>query len=186
MVPVVDVIHVIAVGHSFMPAAFGVHMGVVLMGNMRQVMLVIMAFVRDMRVPLVDVVNVTLMRDSGVPALRPADRRRSPRGSVTARQARLGAGPAAQCSAVRCPGHARPRPQQPADRVPRVRRRRVVPLVARPRNARCLAARPRRFARRSAGRSPTTGAVETYSGGRTTSLGPPSGPMPRRSYASSG
>ena len=96
MVPVVDVIHVIAVGHSFMPAAFGVHMGVVLMGNMRQVMLVIMAFVRDMRVPLVDVVNVTLMRDSGVPALRPADRRRSPRGSVTARQARLGAG--ASCS----------------------------------------------------------------------------------------
>jgi hypothetical protein len=40
------------------------------MGEMRQAMLVIMAFVRGMRVPLVDVVNVTLMRGGGVPALR--------------------------------------------------------------------------------------------------------------------
>ena len=35
-VPVVHIIHVISVGHSFMPAAFGVHVGVVLMDEMRQ------------------------------------------------------------------------------------------------------------------------------------------------------
>jgi hypothetical protein len=40
-VPVVDVIHAIAVGHSFMPVAFGVHVGIVLLGEMRQVMIVI-------------------------------------------------------------------------------------------------------------------------------------------------
>lgn len=70
-VPVVDEIHVIAVGHSFMSAALGVHVGVVLMGEMRQVMLVIMALVRGMRVALMDVVNVSVMRNTGVPALRP-------------------------------------------------------------------------------------------------------------------
>jgi hypothetical protein len=40
-VPVVEVIHAIAVGHSFMPVAFCVNVGMVLMGEMRQVLIVI-------------------------------------------------------------------------------------------------------------------------------------------------
>ena len=40
-VPVVEVIHAIAVGHSFMPLAFCVNVGMVLMGEMRQVLIVI-------------------------------------------------------------------------------------------------------------------------------------------------
>jgi hypothetical protein len=72
-VPVVDVIRVVAVGHSFVSAAFGVYVVVVLVGDMRQVMLVVMALVRGMRVPLVDVVKVTVVRDRGVPALRPME-----------------------------------------------------------------------------------------------------------------
>jgi hypothetical protein len=68
-VPVVDVIHVIAVGHDVMPAAFGVHVGVLFVGEMGQVVLVIVAFVRCMRVTLVDVVDVAFVRGSGVPAL---------------------------------------------------------------------------------------------------------------------
>src|SRR5690242_7359863 len=40
-VPVVEVIHAISLGHSFMPVAFGVNAGMVLMGEMRQVLTVI-------------------------------------------------------------------------------------------------------------------------------------------------
>jgi hypothetical protein len=40
-VPVVEVIHAISVGHSFMPVAFGVNVGMVLMGEMRQLLIVI-------------------------------------------------------------------------------------------------------------------------------------------------
>jgi hypothetical protein len=40
-VPVVEVFHAIAVGHSFMPVASGVNVGMVLMGEMRQVLIVI-------------------------------------------------------------------------------------------------------------------------------------------------
>jgi hypothetical protein len=70
-VPVVDVIHMIAVGQGLMTAAVAVPVGVVLMGEMRQRMLVIVALVREMCMPLVDVVHVALMQGSGVAALRP-------------------------------------------------------------------------------------------------------------------
>jgi hypothetical protein len=70
MVPVVDVIHMIAVGHRLMPAPFAMHVVVGLMQSMRQVMLVVMALVGDVRVPLMDVVKVPLVLDGGVPALR--------------------------------------------------------------------------------------------------------------------
>jgi hypothetical protein len=72
-VPVMDVIHVIAVGYRLMPAAVAMHVVVPLVEGVRQVVLVVMALVRDMRVSLVDVVDVPLVLDSGVPALRPVD-----------------------------------------------------------------------------------------------------------------
>ena len=45
-VPVVDVIHAIAVGHRFYARSHGVNVGMALMGEMRQVLIVICCLIR--------------------------------------------------------------------------------------------------------------------------------------------
>ena len=72
MVPVMGVILMIAVSHGFMPAAVAVHVGVLLMGDVRQAMLVVVvAAIVFLNMALVDVVHVALVRGSGMPALWP-------------------------------------------------------------------------------------------------------------------
>lgn len=72
-VPVVGIIHMIAVGQGLMTAVVAVSVAVVVMGEMRQGMLVVVTLMQGMRVPLMDVVHVALVRDGGVPALWPVD-----------------------------------------------------------------------------------------------------------------
>jgi hypothetical protein len=73
MMPVVDVVHMIAMGDGFVAAAIAVCVRVLLMSDMGQGMLVVVALMRGMRVALVDVVDVTLVLGGGVPALCPVD-----------------------------------------------------------------------------------------------------------------
>jgi hypothetical protein len=70
-VPVVGVVHVIAVGDRFVPAVAAVRMGVALVGGMRQGVLVVVALMRGVRVPVMDVVRVAFMLCAGVPAAGP-------------------------------------------------------------------------------------------------------------------
>jgi hypothetical protein len=70
-VPVVGVVHVIAVGDRFVPAVAAVRMGVILVGGVRQGVLVVVALMRGVRVPVMDVVHVAFMLRAGVPAAGP-------------------------------------------------------------------------------------------------------------------
>jgi hypothetical protein len=54
-----------------MPAAVTVHVGVALVSGVGQGMLVIVALMGGVRVPVMDVVHVSLMTGAGVPAARP-------------------------------------------------------------------------------------------------------------------
>jgi hypothetical protein len=66
--PVMGVVHVIAVPDGLVPAARPVLVPVLVVGDVRQRVLVVVAVVRGVRVALVHVVSVILVRRAGVAA----------------------------------------------------------------------------------------------------------------------
>ena len=70
-VPFMEVVDVIVVDHSLVAARFTVGMVVARVFDVREHVLVVMAFVNGMGVALVDVVGVALVVGSGVPAAGP-------------------------------------------------------------------------------------------------------------------
>jgi hypothetical protein len=70
-VALVGVIDVVAVSDGLVPAAVAVHVGVALVGGVGQGMLVVVALMGGVRVPVMDVVHVSVMTGAGVPAAGP-------------------------------------------------------------------------------------------------------------------
>jgi hypothetical protein len=67
-VPIVDIVHVIAVLHGVVAAARFVSVAVLSVRYVRQRVLVIVAFVGRVRVTFVDVIGMSVMLEASVPA----------------------------------------------------------------------------------------------------------------------
>jgi hypothetical protein len=65
------IVHVIAMGSRFVPAAVAMNMGVAFVGHVGQGVLVVVSLMRGVCVPVMDVVHVVLVPGAGVPAARP-------------------------------------------------------------------------------------------------------------------
>ena len=70
-VALVGVVHVIAMSDGLMPAAVTVHVAVALVSGVEKGMLVVVALMGGVRVPVMDVVHMSLMTGAGVPAAGP-------------------------------------------------------------------------------------------------------------------
>jgi hypothetical protein len=70
VVPVMNVVHVVAVAHGVVPTAGFVSVLVFVVGRVRQRVLVVMTLMRRVRVTIVHVVGMSVMPDASVPAVR--------------------------------------------------------------------------------------------------------------------